>query len=433
MASHVVKVRRDKVAACMTCPLCNKLLREATTISLCLHTFCRKCIYEKLSDDDVDSCPVCDINLGAVPVDKLRPDHNLQDIRSKIFPMKKKVEALETMPSVSPPAKRKERSLSSLVVSAPRVALQTSVTGRRTRAGARKAALPRGISPSSEENPKRDNSKEDCADTSSTPDTLNKTIQNKKQFKESSSAKSFDDQTSGEDRKVNGSWERKLDVWKPLNCLLEAANQTKFSKSKLSQGPSHLKPEISGDLDEGPSAARIKTEDNGLKTEADVAKSSASSLAKPIRRKGRPTNQSREAAKAESCSSPQPVLNAVRPSTKGPVWFTLVASNNEGEAAPLPQISIGYLRVKDSSMPVSHIQKYLARKLDLSNETEVLLSFQGQPLFPSLQLQSVLQLWLQTAPSSNRIQTTVGSSGKEFVMVLNYSRQVPQPCVNNSS
>jgi len=33
-----VRVKRDKIAACMKCPLCNKLLKEATTISLCLHT-----------------------------------------------------------------------------------------------------------------------------------------------------------------------------------------------------------------------------------------------------------------------------------------------------------------------------------------------------------------------------------------------------------
>ena len=38
MASQVVKVKRETVEACMTCPLCNKLLKEATTISLCLHT-----------------------------------------------------------------------------------------------------------------------------------------------------------------------------------------------------------------------------------------------------------------------------------------------------------------------------------------------------------------------------------------------------------
>lgn len=34
----VVKVKRQTVEACMTCPLCNKLLKDATTISLCLHT-----------------------------------------------------------------------------------------------------------------------------------------------------------------------------------------------------------------------------------------------------------------------------------------------------------------------------------------------------------------------------------------------------------
>uniref|UniRef100_A0A7N0UZV1 Uncharacterized protein n=1 Tax=Kalanchoe fedtschenkoi TaxID=63787 RepID=A0A7N0UZV1_KALFE len=38
MTAQVVKVKRDKIAPCMTCPLCNKLFKEATTISLCLHT-----------------------------------------------------------------------------------------------------------------------------------------------------------------------------------------------------------------------------------------------------------------------------------------------------------------------------------------------------------------------------------------------------------
>lgn len=41
-------------------------------INLMSKPVCRKCIYEKFSDDDVDSCPVCDINLGCVPVEKLR-------------------------------------------------------------------------------------------------------------------------------------------------------------------------------------------------------------------------------------------------------------------------------------------------------------------------------------------------------------------------
>lgn len=38
MATQVVKVKRETLEACMTCLLCKKLLKEATTISLCLHT-----------------------------------------------------------------------------------------------------------------------------------------------------------------------------------------------------------------------------------------------------------------------------------------------------------------------------------------------------------------------------------------------------------
>lgn len=37
-ARGVVMVRRELLARCMTCPLCNRLLRDATTISECLHT-----------------------------------------------------------------------------------------------------------------------------------------------------------------------------------------------------------------------------------------------------------------------------------------------------------------------------------------------------------------------------------------------------------
>jgi hypothetical protein len=33
-----VMVKRGLLAACMTCPICNRLLRDATTISECLHT-----------------------------------------------------------------------------------------------------------------------------------------------------------------------------------------------------------------------------------------------------------------------------------------------------------------------------------------------------------------------------------------------------------
>lgn len=65
-----------------------------------------------------------------------RPDHNLQDLRAKIFPLqRKKVKAPEI---VSLPGRRKEISISSLVVSTPKVSEKAGTTGRRSKAAARK-------------------------------------------------------------------------------------------------------------------------------------------------------------------------------------------------------------------------------------------------------------------------------------------------------
>jgi len=38
VSSQVVKVKRDTLRPCMTCPLCHNFYKDATTISLCLHT-----------------------------------------------------------------------------------------------------------------------------------------------------------------------------------------------------------------------------------------------------------------------------------------------------------------------------------------------------------------------------------------------------------
>ncbi|KAK8633890.1 hypothetical protein V6N13_014724 [Hibiscus sabdariffa] len=40
-------------------------------LKLEINSVCRKCIYKKLSDEGMDCCPVCDIELGCLPVDKL--------------------------------------------------------------------------------------------------------------------------------------------------------------------------------------------------------------------------------------------------------------------------------------------------------------------------------------------------------------------------
>lgn len=113
----------------------------------------------------------------------LRPDHNLQDIRSKIFPLKRrKINAPEALPSMAipPPVKRKERSLSSLGFIAPKVSTQIGTTGKRTKAFARRVS--RGPSFINEEqSKKRADFAEDMAVGSSSLDSLDKL--NKKQVR----------------------------------------------------------------------------------------------------------------------------------------------------------------------------------------------------------------------------------------------------------
>ncbi|KAL1163076.1 hypothetical protein V6Z11_A07G244300 [Gossypium hirsutum] len=417
MANQVVKVKREAIAACMTCPLCNKLLRDATTISECLHTFCRKCIYDKIEEEELECCPICNIDLGCVPLEKLRPDHNLQDVRAKIFPLKRrKVKAPEVVPPVTVPTRRKERSLSSLVVNAPKVSSQTTMTGRRTKAFTRKAGASRHSSFPIEKPVKGDEgSKEDHQEIASSPETLNKFTQNKRQG------------LILEWRQSMG-WEIGLDLWKPLNCLVEVANRTKSFKSNSQGSDSKLEPSCVPSIEAH--TCKSKHREDKCKTKLEDERTSAgpatSETVTP--KKLRRVSRKRASGFGDSGISPQAVLDAAGPKHErriGPVWFSLVASEDQEGDAPLPQISAHYLRIKDGNIPVSFIQKYLKKKLDLTDEAEVEIKCMGQPVVPTLQLYNLVDLWLQTAATSQQVPATIGSSAKEFVMVLAYARKAP--------
>lgn len=64
----------------------------------------------------------------------------MEDLRAKIFPLKRrKVTAPELLPSTTLPMRRKERSLSSLVIDTPKLSSQNTVAGTRTKLASRKA------------------------------------------------------------------------------------------------------------------------------------------------------------------------------------------------------------------------------------------------------------------------------------------------------
>ncbi|KAL3367550.1 hypothetical protein AABB24_012002 [Solanum stoloniferum] len=428
MPNQVVKVKREKIAACITCPLCHKLFRDATTISECLHTFCRKCIYKKLSDEETECCPICNIDLGCVPLEKLRPDHNLQDIRAKIFPYKRqKVQAPEVVPSITPPIRRKERSLSSLVVSTPRVSTQTGTTGRRSKSVARKAL--RGSTFSVEKPVRKEGSSgEDQLDSASSPETLNKFTQNIRQ--NSSSAELFG-QPTPDNETENGMdlWEGQVDLWKPLNCLVEAANRSK--SAKFTSPGSTAKSEYLHSLDNEAHVRKTKVKKHGLETKVQDNKNNSgpAHLGSDKPKKMRRNSQKKASESGGFSISPQTVLDAIATKCErrnNSIWFSLVASEDQEGDAPLPQISACYLRIKNGNVPVSYIQKYLMKKLDLISEDEVEIRCMGQLIAPSLQVNTLVDMWLETTTPES-VPVITGSSAKDFVMVLSYAHKVPVP------
>ncbi|RZC62598.1 hypothetical protein C5167_024372 [Papaver somniferum] len=418
MMTGVLKVRKETLAACMTCPLCSKLLKEATTVSECLHTFCRKCIYKKLTDEDY--CPVCNIYLGTAPEEKLRPDHNLQDLRAKIFPFKRrKVKAPgATPPTIPLPVRRKERSLSSL--STPRVSTLTTLTGKRTRGVGKKAA-----GDTAELVKKGKGSLEDYHETTSLPETLSKIAQNRRQA--SSSAEPSNHQAPNKDQENDiESGVSKIHLWKPLNCFFEAANTTKSHKFTI-QG-SVVKFEPANDSSFEVRFPKTKVRDTLSKSAVQDDEKGSSSTASEHEKPRKLHKIRKRSALSERDHVTAPTIINVeglrRDRRTSPIWFTLVASDDQEGAAPLPQISACYLRIQDGSIPVSCIQKYLMKKLDLTSESMVEIRCQGQPVLPHLQLHNLIDLWLKTSTASQRNPVSIGTSAEDFVMVLAYSRKV---------
>ncbi|XP_078429850.1 E3 ubiquitin protein ligase DRIP2-like [Wolffia australiana] len=424
--AYLASVKRNLLLPCLTCPLCHSLFRDATTISECLHTFCRKCIYDKLTVEELDSCPTCSISLGGTPVEKLRPDHNLQDVRSKIFPFKRRKEnPTEVVPSISLPVRRKERSLSSLVVNSPRVVHQIGLNHRRRRGGGRKGPGLRVL------NDRESVKKEEDSEV------YQETIVNIPQFIHKND---FDAEASIHDyikdtEHIEEPSAGKSELWKPLSCLVEAAHRTKPASFIDLNPVAKVEPVNCSMFEENDSPTNKNMEHlQKRKTGCEKDDSSDIPVIGKVRRAGDPGQKRAATSRMLHYGSRAKTEREVFP-----LWFSLVsASDREGDAQ-LPQLSSSYLRIKDGTLPVLFIQKYLAKKLDLASETEVEVMCRGQEVMPSLAMRQLVDLWLQTdltekAETSLTVETPLtdkaamsldGPSAENFVMVLSYARRLP--------
>ncbi|GJM96564.1 hypothetical protein PR202_ga13414 [Eleusine coracana subsp. coracana] len=333
---EVARVRRETLSALMTCPLCRGLLRKATAIAECLHTFCQECIMKEINDEDVDRCPVCNIDLGCDPEEKLRPDHNLQDIRNKIFPIKREKVASSKGATGVLPAKRKQRSLSSLVVDTPRVEIKAAITGRRTIATRRRTA-------SHVSSPDR-NGVINLSNKSESQDQM------------------IEKHTASQSTKV-----------------IATANK----KQRIT------------DVD-APKKPSLEDRKNGKTT------------GKEELQKGKTTDKE-ELQKVTT-----------------PVWFSLVALPNQKEDPQLPQLSKNYLRIKDGTLKISSVQRYIMTKLDLAHADEVEITCHGEPISPTSTVNGLVDLWVRRE-TGGPIKSSLGAPAKEFVMVLGYRRRLRAP------
>lgn len=68
------------------CPVCQGYLIEATTVSECLHTFCKSCIVKHIKSNH-NECPKCNTLIHERrPLDYIIYDRNKQDIVYKLVP-----------------------------------------------------------------------------------------------------------------------------------------------------------------------------------------------------------------------------------------------------------------------------------------------------------------------------------------------------------
>lgn len=132
----------------------------------------------------------------------------------------------------------------------------------------------------------------------------------------------------------NGSeaWEGKVDLWKPLNCLVEVANRSKSSKFS-SQGSAGKCEQLHSVENEG-HARKTKMKEHGQKSKIQEDKNANETTQQDSERpkKFRKIRQKKAPAFGEFNVSPQAVLDGISARSEkrtNPIWFSLVAAKDQ--------------------------------------------------------------------------------------------------------
>lgn len=85
VTSGILEFHHEAVRGHITCSVCKGYLRCACTISECLHSFCKSCLF-LVYNRGATKCPECDVVLGPDPYSVTMYDRTLQELVDKILP-----------------------------------------------------------------------------------------------------------------------------------------------------------------------------------------------------------------------------------------------------------------------------------------------------------------------------------------------------------
>ncbi|KAJ8943980.1 hypothetical protein NQ318_013561 [Aromia moschata] len=79
------KIKLKTLNSHITCKICRGYLIDATTVTECLHTFCKSCLVKHLEENN--TCPTCNIVIHqSHPLQYISFDRTMQDIVYKLVP-----------------------------------------------------------------------------------------------------------------------------------------------------------------------------------------------------------------------------------------------------------------------------------------------------------------------------------------------------------
>ncbi|CAH8361479.1 unnamed protein product [Eruca vesicaria subsp. sativa] len=386
-------ILKQDVDPFLNCPICNNLIDHPTNITECNHIFCRRCIEDKLRVENLKACPVCNIDLGVAPFDKLKLDNGWNDLKHRFFKRKPKTVKAVTKTSstslktgsTSSKYSRKKKSLTSLFttssgVPTPPEPLEPKKLGKENNVLAGASTYKGCIQ-------KENNSGKDKEEIPVSFDYLGKFLSttDKSNHTELTAVTAI---TPNGKEKQNTVLTERISSEKPKNKgkekIVSFSTQRQVSGQKgkgKASSPPVSKPGMHVDMSSGGTSSQ-----------------SAISL---------------EAEKKTEASNNKVSL------TPKKVWFSLIAARNTNMPL-LPQISSQNIQT-DGNLTVSYVKKYVAKKLGLKSENEVEIWLREESVCPTQKLHELADWWVQTTPIAERKNGMVGRFGAGFVMVLHYS------------